>query len=66
MIPFFVLLCIWNLKRPFSKIIIRNSRERPPKGGCFLAGIFKGIWQSTAIIGIITLNISFMIERRKQ
>nr|DAG54440.1 MAG TPA: hypothetical protein [Caudoviricetes sp.] len=31
-----------------------------------MCGIPKNMWQSKAIIGIITLNISFIIERRKQ
>ena len=32
-----MLLCMWNISNPFSKNKMRNSRERPPKGGCFLA-----------------------------
>lgn len=37
MILSFMLLCMWNISSPFSKNKMRNSRERPPKGGCFLA-----------------------------
>lgn len=37
MILSFMLLCMWNISSPFSKNKMRNSRERPPKGGYFLA-----------------------------
>ena len=32
----YIMLCMWNISSPFSKNKIRNSRERPPRGGFFM------------------------------